>query len=96
LESSRRAKRLEAEIVLEYDDAKIAESIAKAVSPDNFKTPRRLSIKTIQKANKVSTQIRSEGKLSTFIATIDDLLFCISTAEKAVQIAKSFDEKFFK
>lgn len=82
-----------AEIVLEYDDAKIAESIAKAVSPDNFKTPRRLSIKTMQKANKVSTQIRSQGKLSTFIATIDDLLFCISTAEKTLQITRKLERK---
>ena len=79
---------MEAEIILEYDDAKIAEAVAKAVSPDNFKTPKHLSIKTMQKANKVSTQIRSQGKLSTFIATIDDLLFCVSTAEKALQITK--------
>jgi len=79
---------LEAKIVLEYDDVKIAESVAKAVSPDNFRTPRRLSIKTMHKANKVLTQIRSQGKLSTFIATIDDLLFCVSTAEKALQITK--------
>jgi len=79
---------LEAKIVLEYDDVKIAESVAKAVLPDNFKTPRRLSIRTMHEANKVLTQIRSQGKLSTFIATIDDLLFCVSTAEKALQITK--------
>lgn len=79
---------LEAEIILKYDDAKTAEAIAKAVSPDNFKAPRGLSIKTMWRTNKVLTQIKSEGKLSTFIATIDDLLFSTSTAEKTLQTTK--------
>jgi len=79
---------LEAEIILDYEEAEIAEAIAKAVSPDNFKTPRGLSIKTTWKEKKVLTEIKCEGKLSTFIATIDDLLFCVSTAEKTLRIAK--------
>jgi len=79
---------LEAETILDYDEAEIAEAIAKAVSPDNFKTPRGLSIKTTWKKEKVLTKIKCKRKLSTFIATIDDLLFCISTAEKTLQIAK--------
>jgi hypothetical protein len=83
---------LEAEIILEYDDVKVAEAVAKAVSPDNFKTPKGLSIKTIGRANKVFTEIRSEGNFSTFIATIDDLLFCASTAEKTLQTAKKLSK----
>jgi len=78
-------RRLEAEIVLEYENARTADAIAKAVSPDNFKTPKGLSITTTRRGNKVLTQIRSEGKFATFIATIDDLLFCISVAEKVLQ-----------
>jgi hypothetical protein len=78
---------LEAEIALEYDHARLAEAVAKAVSPDNLKTPRGLSIKTAWQAKKVMTQIKYHGKLTTFIATIDDLLFCASTAEKALQTA---------
>jgi tRNA threonylcarbamoyladenosine modification (KEOPS) complex Pcc1 subunit len=79
---------LEAEITLEYDDEKTAEAIAKAVSPDNFKTPRGLSIKTTRRDKKVSTRIQCKEKLRTFIATIDDLLFCTSTAEKTLQTTK--------
>lgn len=79
---------MEAEIILEYDDVKTAEAVAKAVSPDNFKTPRGLSIKTTWKKKKVFTRIECEGKLATFIATIDDLLFCTSTAEKTLQTTK--------
>jgi hypothetical protein len=79
---------LEATITLEYGDAKTAEAIANAVSPDNFKTPPGLFIKTVKKRKQVVTLLRSEGKLATFIATIDDLLFSASTAEKTVRTIK--------
>jgi tRNA threonylcarbamoyladenosine modification (KEOPS) complex Pcc1 subunit len=81
-------RKLEAKIALEYDDEETAEAIAKAVSPDNFKTPTGLSIETVKKKNKVITRIKCRRKLPTFIATIDDLLFCTSTAEKTIQITK--------
>jgi hypothetical protein len=79
---------MEAEITLEYNDAKDANAVAKAVSPDNFKVPPSLSIETTSKGNKVVTYIRCKRKMPTFIATIDDLLFCVSTAEKTLQTAK--------
>ena len=79
---------METEIVLEYDDVKVAEAVAKAVSPDNFKTPEGLSVKTVWNSKKVVTQIECNIKLPTFIATIDDLLSCVSTAEKTVLTAK--------
>jgi hypothetical protein len=76
---------LQATITLEYANAKTAEAIAKAVSPDNFKTPMGLQIKTTREGNRVITEINCDGKLATFTATIDDLLFCASTAEKTIQ-----------
>jgi len=86
-------RKLEAEIILEYDDEKTAEAIANAVSPDNFKTPTGLFIKTVREEKMVYTQIKCEGKFPTFIATIDDLLFCVSTAEKALQATKNLCER---
>jgi len=65
----------------------MAKAIAQAVSPDNFKTPKGLSIRTVRKGNRVITKLNHDGKFLTFIATIDDLLFCISTAEKAIRTA---------
>jgi hypothetical protein len=79
---------LEAEITLKYDNAKDAEAVAKAVSPDNFKAPPSLSIETTSKGNKVVTYIKCKRKIPTLIATIDDLLFCVSTAEKTLLTAK--------
>ncbi len=79
---------MEAKITLEYPDQKTAKAVAQAVSPDNFKTPVGLQIKTAQENNQVITQIQCEGKLATFTATIDDLLSSASTAEKALKIIK--------
>jgi hypothetical protein len=79
---------LQATVTLEYVDAKIAEAIAKAVSPDNSKTPPGLKIKTARDGSSVVTEIDCDGKLATFTATIDDLLFSASTAEKTVQVIK--------
>ncbi len=80
---------LEATVTLEYKDEKTAESISKAVSPDNFKTPIGLKVKTVRENNKVITNIKCEGKLATFTATIDDLLFSASTAEKTLHIIQN-------
>ena len=79
---------MEATVTLEYADEKTAEAVAQAVSPDNFKTPIGLSVKTVRDNNKVITQIQCEGKLATFTATIDDLLFSASTAEKTLKTIK--------
>jgi len=79
---------LQATITLEYKDEKTAKAIAQAVSPDNFKTPIGLHVKTERAANKVITQIECEGKLATFTATIDDLLFSVSAAEKVLKTIK--------
>ena len=75
-------KKLEAKITLEYKNQKTASAIANAISPDNFTAPSKLSITTIRKNTEVLTEVKTTEKLSTLIATIDDLLFCVSTAEK--------------
>jgi tRNA threonylcarbamoyladenosine modification (KEOPS) complex Pcc1 subunit len=77
---------LEATITLEYDDVKVAEAVAAAVSPDNYKTPAEMSVTTTLRKNAVTTKIKAEGKIATFIATIDDLLFSVSIAEKTLKV----------
>lgn len=77
--------------MLEYDEARMAEAVANAVSPDNFKTPVDLTVKTMLKEKKVLTRIVCKEKLPTFIATVDDLLSCVSTAEKALLVALKFE-----
>lgn len=84
---------MDATITLEYDNQKTADAIANAVSPDNFKTPTGLTIKTERKNNYVLTEVKTKGKLATFIATIDDLLFCVSTAEKTLRTVTKARQK---
>jgi len=79
---------LETTVTLEYQDEKTAQAVANSVSPDNFKTPPGLKVNTVREKNKVITQIHCDGKLATFTATIDDLLFSVSTAEKTLKTIK--------
>ncbi len=76
---------MKAEVILEYDSACWAEAVADAVSGDNVKTPVGLSVRTICAGRKVVTNVECGCRLITFIATIDDLLFSASSAEKVLR-----------
>lgn len=76
---------MEAKITLEYIDPKTTLAIADSISPDNFSAPSNLFISTSANKNQVLTEIRVNENLSTLIATIDDLLSCVSAAEKTIQ-----------
>ncbi|NIR86591.1 hypothetical protein GWO13_03065 [Candidatus Bathyarchaeota archaeon] len=78
---------------ISYENEREAEAVAQAVSPDNVKVPRGLLIKTTRKRSEVLTRIRCELRLQTLIATIDDLLCCISTAEKAFSAVKGLEAR---
>ena len=79
----------EAKIILTYDDTKEAKAVFQAVSPDNVGAPKELFIKTEVAENRVVTTIRYEGeRVETCLSTIDDLLSCVSTAEKTILVLK--------
>jgi len=82
---------LEARIVLEYGDKRVAKAVAAAVSPDNFKTPEGLSVETRCEDGKVVTTIKCRRSISSLIATVDDLLFCVSTAEKTLHVTDKLE-----
>ena len=75
---------MEAEVTLEYGSARVAKAVADAVSADNLKAPKGMAVETACNGKRVFTKIEFDGKLATFIATVDDLLFSVSTAEKAL------------
>jgi tRNA threonylcarbamoyladenosine modification (KEOPS) complex Pcc1 subunit len=79
---------LEAEIRLSYRNEREAETVTKAISPDNMDVPKGLQIDTLQHDSEVNTKIKCQARLATLIATIDDLLACVSVAEKTFKIAK--------
>ena len=79
---------MEAEIRLSYGNEREAEAVSKAVSPDNVEIPSGLYIKTVRNGSEVNTKIECQTRLATLIATIDDLLACVSVAEKTFKVAK--------
>jgi len=83
---------VEAEISLFYERVREAEAVARAVAPDNMTVPQGLFIKTVRRGRLVSTLIKCETKLQTFIATIDDLLSSVSVAEKSYGAVKDSDK----
>ncbi len=79
---------MEAEIKLSYKDESEAEAVATAVSPDNMEVPSGLFVKTERSGSEVFTIVECQTKLQTFIATLDDLLSCVSVAEKSFSVIK--------
>ena len=79
---------MEAEIRLSYENEREAEAVAKAVSPDNVEVPLGLYVKTVRNGSKVHTKVECQTRLQTLIATLDDLLACVSVAEKSFTVAK--------
>jgi hypothetical protein len=79
---------LEAEIRLFYGSEREAEAVARAVSPDNVEVPSGLYVETVRSGSEVHTKIECQTRLATLISTIDDLLACVSVAEKSFTVAK--------
>jgi hypothetical protein len=79
---------LEAEICLSYRNEREAEVVLRAVSPDNVEVPSGLFIETLRRGSQVYTKIDCQIRLETLIATIEDLLACVSVAEKTFKIAE--------
>ncbi len=63
----------------------MAKAVAAAVSPDNLKTPENMIVATVLNGKVVTTELALEGKIATLTATIDDLLSCVSVAEKTLK-----------
>jgi len=79
--------KIQAKIVLKYENEEKAKAVASAVSPDNVKYPE-LSIRTFNDGCQVVTLIGCKGKIGTFITTVDDLLRCLIVAEKTVNLVR--------
>ena len=77
--------KMEARISLTYREERKAKAILEAISPDNVNAPKSLSIETFTEKNKVITLIKYDGdNFLTLQSTIDDLLSCVSIAEKTI------------
>lgn len=72
---------MRAEVVCVYGDERAAKAVAIALAPDNFQVPKGLEISTVPKGRRVVSVVRLDGRAETLLATLDDLLACMLTAE---------------
>lgn len=73
--------RMHAKVVCIYEKNSTSRAIAAALRPDNLRIPAGVQISTRQRGDRVITILEIDGKIETLLATLDDLLFCTSTAE---------------
>jgi hypothetical protein len=74
--------RLEAKLSFFYETENEAKAVCNAVSPDNVKVPVGLDVNTVRGKCCLLTSVQCKKSVETFIATLDDLLACISVAEQ--------------
>jgi hypothetical protein len=74
----------EAELILRYPDEKMAQAIAEAVNPDNLQVPEGLKLFIDRKGNELKIMVRCSKGVGSLLATLDDLLSCLSAAEKTL------------
>jgi hypothetical protein len=73
--------KMRAEVVCVYGDERTSKAVAAAVGPDNLQVPEGLAISTVQRGRRVVSVVGLEGRAETLLATLDDLLACMLTAE---------------
>jgi len=81
---------LRAEVEIEFRDELEAKAIAEAVSPDNLEAPEGLKVETWFEGHKLYTVIECRRGVESLVATLDDLLACVHSAEKAIEALRGF------
>lgn len=72
-------------ITIKFIDDETAQILLNAVTPDNIKLPKDLKIKMSRKGSEIKISIKCKKGIGSMLNTIDDLLECISAAEKVLK-----------
>jgi len=75
---------VESSILIKYSNSDIAKTILNAVNPDNFLAPKDLRITMTISDDTILININSSKGIGSLLNTLDDLLECISVAEKVL------------
>lgn len=76
--------KMKAKIVCTYESGSTSKAIAAALRPDNIQVPRGIRVVTLARGGQVITEVEMDGRIETFLATLEDLLSCTSTAESVL------------
>ena len=79
-----KGRAVEAKATIRYSNMEIANAILEAIGPDNCQVPEGIEIKATLIGSVLNLEILCTKGVGSFITTLDDLLACISAAEKAI------------
>jgi len=76
----------EAELVMKFEDEKLAELVLKSLSPDNEPLPTGLRIVAHRDGKAVVFKIYCKRPIKSLLATLDDIVSMAILALKAVRV----------
>ena len=79
-----KGRAVEAKLTIRYSDVEIANAVLKAIGPDNCQVPEGIEIEATLIGSVLNLEVLCAKGVGSFITTLDDLLACISAAEKAI------------
>lgn len=74
----------EAKATIRYSNVEIANAVLEAIGPDNCHAPEGIEIEAYLDGSVLNLEILCAKGVGSLITTLDDLLACISAAEKAI------------
>lgn len=77
--------KFKAEVTVEMETKRFSNAVAESISPDNQKVPEGLTVKTLAHGRQVISKVECNKSFETFLATLDDLLSCMQTAQKTLR-----------
>ena len=80
---SKNTAQSEAVVRIRYGDEASAEAVMRAISPDNLKA-EGISIDAVSRGGVLEVRVICGRGVGSLVATLDDVLSCISAAEKAL------------
>ncbi len=84
--------RIKTEIIISGINPHLAEAIRKALEPDNIGIPESISIRIVEKEDKIRIIVEYTGSprnILTLRNTVDDLLEHLNIAVKAIESVKN-------
>jgi len=82
---SQSTSKSEATVTIQYRDRRTAETILRAIEPDNLTTPEGVKIEAEARGGVATIKVECRRGIGSLVATLDDLLSCIQAAEKAIE-----------
>ena len=80
---SKNTAQSEAVVRIRYGDEASAEAVMRAISPDNLKA-EDISMDAVSHGGVLEVRVICGRGVGSLVATLDDVLSCISAAEKAL------------